>query len=86
MLKNTELRDAAYNWMERRPSGAEFTHADTYHFLETNFPTECSQRGDATREPRYKNDARWAIQDALGETAGKAKIVEKLDRSRFRRL
>ncbi len=86
MLKKTELREAAYGWIESLAHGSPFEHTDTYHFLETNFAYECSQRGDATREPRYKNDARWAAQDALGKTHGKTKLIEQAGRGRFRRL
>jgi hypothetical protein len=86
MLKKTELREASYIWIERLPHGNEFEHTDTYHFLETNFDAECSQRGDAKSEPRYKNDARWAVQDALGKTSGKTRIIEKVGHGRFRRL
>jgi hypothetical protein len=64
MLKNTELREAAYGWIKGLPSGRSFNHGETYLFLETNFANECDQRGDAAKEPRYKNDARWAVQDA----------------------
>jgi hypothetical protein len=86
MLKNTELRDASYGWFESLPRGSEFEHVDTYHFLEINFAAECNQRGDAKSEPRYKNDARWAVQDALGKTTGKTRIIEKVGHGRFRRL
>jgi hypothetical protein len=86
MLKNTELRDGAYGWIKSLQRGSEFEHADTYRFLETNFAAECNQRGDAKSEPRYKNDARWAVQDALGKTTGKMKIIEQVGYGRFRRL
>ncbi len=82
MLKNTELREAAYGWMKSLSSGSYFNHADTYGFLETNFAKECSERGDADREPRYKNDARWAVHDALRD-----KIIKKSGiLGRFQRL
>ena len=64
MLKKTELRDAAYKWVEALQHGAFFEHGNVYHFLKESFAEECSQRGDAAKEPRYKNDARWAVQDA----------------------
>lgn len=86
MLKKTELREAAYGWINNLAHGAHFEHEDIYRFLETDFPDECSQRGDAKMEPRYKNDARWAVQDALGKTAGKARIIEQVGHARFRRL
>jgi hypothetical protein len=77
VLKRTELREIAYNWIEKRPHGADFSHGDTYGFLEAKFPEECSQRGDATAEPRYKNDVRWAVQDALGNQCETA-IIEQI--------
>ena len=86
MLKKTELRDAVYGWIKSLPDGTIFRHSDTYRFLETHFDRECSQRGDAKREPRYKNDARWAVQDALGKTPGKDQITEKVGFATFRRL
>jgi hypothetical protein len=64
MLKKTELRDAAYSWIKALPHGRIFEHGDTYGFLEGNFADECRERGNAAREPRYRNDARWAAQDA----------------------
>jgi hypothetical protein len=86
LLKKTELREAAYGWMENLPHGTHFNHNDTYHFLEANFADECRQRGDAIAEPRYKNDARWAVQDALGKTPGKSKMIEQVGHGCFRRL
>jgi hypothetical protein len=61
MLKKTELREAVLNWIVRMPSGNKFRFSDAYKFLLDTFPTECSQRGDAIHEPRYKHDARAAI-------------------------
>jgi hypothetical protein len=86
MLKKTALRDAVYGWIKSLPHGRPFEHGETYHFLEQHFSKECSQRGDAATEPRYKNDARWAVQDALGKTVGRTKIIEQAGRGRFRRL
>jgi hypothetical protein len=86
MLKKTELREAVFGWIEGLAHGSYFEHADTYRFLETNFAKDCSKRGDAAAEPRYRNDARWAVQDALGKTPGKARIIEQAGRARFRRL
>jgi hypothetical protein len=82
MLKSTELREAAYGWMKAQPSGSHFGHADAYKFLELSFPDECSQRGDAAHEPRYKNDARWAAQDALRDQIIKKTAI----RGRFQRV
>jgi hypothetical protein len=62
MLKNTELQEAAYGWIKALPHGRFFETSEIYRFLEEHFAMECSQRGDAATEPRYKNDARWAVQ------------------------
>jgi hypothetical protein len=64
MLKKTELHDAALRWIRGLPRGRLFTNEDLYRVLERDFGDECSPRGDAATEPRYKNDARWAVQDA----------------------
>lgn len=86
MIRKTELREAAYDWVKGLPHGRVFGHSDTYRFLEEHFAMECSQRGDAATEPRYRNDARWAVQDALGKTSGKTKVIEQTGRGQFRRL
>jgi hypothetical protein len=86
MLKKTELREAAYNWIEKQPHNSQFGNADSYRFLETHFAAECCERGDASMEQRYKNDARWAVQDALGKTHGRKKIIERVGLGRFRRI
>jgi len=65
MLKKTELREAALDWIRRLPHGRKLTYDDVYRFLEQNFPRECSERGDAPKEPRYKHDARAAVWDAM---------------------
>ncbi len=41
-----------------------FRNDEVYGYLAMNFPQECGTRGDAAHEPRFHNDARWAIQDA----------------------
>jgi hypothetical protein len=64
MLKNTELREAALNYIRTLPVGRVFTNQDLYTVLEKDFPQECRTRGDAAHEERYRNDARWAVQDA----------------------
>jgi len=82
MLKETELREEAHNWIKALPKGSIFYSKDVYRFLEENFPTECSKRGDTSNEPRYRNDARWAVRDAKDE-----KIVESTNqRARYRRI
>lgn len=64
MLKKTELREAAYDWILRLTSGKRFMYSDVYRFLETDFPAECSARGNEPNEPRYRHDARFAVWDA----------------------
>jgi len=64
MLKETELREASYNWIVALPKGTIFYSEDIYHFLEQNYPAECSKRGYTSNEARYRNDARWAVRDA----------------------
>lgn len=66
MLKKSGLRERARDWIEALPKGKKFSNQDIYHFLESEYPEEISDRGDAAREPRYKNDARWAVQDSIG--------------------
>ena len=81
MPKKTELREAAYEWIEALHRSAEFAHTDLYKVLEQHFPLGCSQRGDAAAEPRYRNDARWAAQDAK-----RARLIRVVARGRFERL
>jgi len=64
MLKNTELQDAAFEWIKELPKGEIFENKDLYDLLEEKFPAECNRRGNAAHESRYKNDARWAVQRA----------------------
>jgi hypothetical protein len=80
MLKKTELRDAAYGYIKTLPVGRIIGHADLYRFLEENFSKECSQRGDAAKEPRYKNDARWAVMDAKRD-----RLLNTLSLGKFQR-
>lgn len=61
MLKKTELREAVLDWVRHKPVGTKFRFSDAYKFLLDTFPTECSLRGDAPNEPRFKHDARAAI-------------------------
>jgi hypothetical protein len=82
MLKNTELQDAAFEWMKGLPKGKTFDNNDLYCFLKQNFSEECSRRGEAASEPRYKNDARWAVQCAKRENLVKDTGI----RGRFQRL
>jgi hypothetical protein len=71
MLKNTELREAALGYIRMLPSGTVFDNKELYRFLEENFPQECRIRGDAQREERFRNDARWAVQDAKRDKIAK---------------
>ena len=64
MLKNTELREAVLGWIRDLPKGRVFNNQEMYRFLEERFPDECCTRGQAAHEPRFHNDARWAVQDA----------------------
>jgi hypothetical protein len=64
MLNNAELREAALNYIRNPPIGRVFTNQELYRVLEKDFPEECRIRGDAAHEERFRNDARWAVQDA----------------------
>jgi hypothetical protein len=72
MLKETELREATYQWIEALPKGTLFYSEQLYRFLEENFPNECNKRGDTSNEPRYRNDARWAVRDAKDRKIAKS--------------
>lgn len=82
MVKQTELREAAYEWIKELNQNVIFSHDKIYRFLEENFALECSQRGDAANEPRYKNDARWAVQDAKRDNL----VTPTATRGQFRRV
>jgi hypothetical protein len=69
MPRETRPRVFAREWIERLPNGTTFSNTQLYRYLETHFPQECSERGDAAHEPRYRNDARWAIQQLKAEGA-----------------
>jgi hypothetical protein len=86
MYRSSELHDAAYEWIKSLPSGRIFRHADTYRFLEETFPVECGLRGDSKIEPRYKNDARWAAEDAIGKNPRKNKIAVRVGHGEYKRL
>jgi putative addiction module CopG family antidote len=70
------LRAAAFEWIRDLQKGRIFSNEEMYHFLETHYSSECQVRGSAAREPRFRNDARWAIQDAkrakLAQDTGKS--------------
>ncbi len=83
MLKKTELRDAVLDWVMQLPTGTVFGYPEVYNFLEDTLPCECSERGEAAREPRYKNDARWAVgEDALK----REKTIVRFARGQYRRI
>lgn len=67
----------ARQWIERQPIGTTFSLDQMYRYLFINFPEECTARGDASAEPQWKNDARWAIDDLL-----RAKIIKPVPRRR----
>jgi hypothetical protein len=57
-------RTLAREWFELMPAGKTFSNNEMYAYLTKHFPKECTSRGDAAHKPRYRNDARWAIQGA----------------------
>lgn len=69
------LRAAALQWIRDLQKGRIFSNEEMYAFLERNYAAECKVRGRAEREPRFRNDARWAVQDAkrakLAQDTGK---------------
>jgi hypothetical protein len=67
VLKNTELREAALSYIRSLPKGTIFENNDLYKFLQKHHADECRIRGDAANEERFRNDARWAVQDAKRE-------------------
>ena len=64
MVRQKEVRGPAYDWICDRPLEAIFDLSELYKFLERNYPTETSGRGDAASEPRFQDDVRWAVKDA----------------------
>jgi hypothetical protein len=82
MLKKTELREVAYNTIRALQRGSILRHQELYRLLEKDFAKDCALRGDAAKEPRYRNDARWAVQDAKRD-----KLIEPTnERGQFRRI
>lgn len=63
-MSKSSPRDLAREWIEAMPAGRKFSNDEMYAYLTSHFPEECKARGDAEKEPRYRNDARWAIQIA----------------------
>lgn len=63
MLSKTELVALSKEWIDKLPVGATFSPSDIYRFLEANHRDKVVARGGAEREPRYRNDARWAIKE-----------------------
>jgi len=60
----TQIHDAALIWIHSLPSGRVFSNQELYGRVEQMFPNAWRNRGDAAREPKYRNDARWAVQHA----------------------
>jgi hypothetical protein len=82
MYKQAGVRGYALLWIRSHPAGAVFANQELYRYLGTELPEATSLRGDADTEPRYYNDARWAVQDALHE-----KTIEHTGRrGEYRRL
>jgi putative addiction module CopG family antidote len=59
-----KLRAAALEWIRGLQKGRVFSNEEMYAYLQKSYGTECNIRGRAEREPRFRNDARWAVQDA----------------------
>ncbi len=51
-------------WIGSLPPRKRFAPSDIYRFLASNHLEKTKARGDADKEPRFQNDARWAIKDA----------------------
>lgn len=81
MPRKTQLQDRALEWIQRLPTGREFHNKEVYSYLAQAFPNECRARGDADKEPKFHNDARWAIQRAKRE-----KSVRDTGTGRHKRL
>jgi hypothetical protein len=63
MTGKSELVGLSKEWIAKLPVGKIFSPPDIYQFLESNYPEKVSARGSARNEPRYWNDARWAIKE-----------------------
>ena len=70
LKKKTQLREAVRELIESFPRGKKFACGDLYRYLEQNYPRECSERGDAANEPRYRHDARAAVWDLMPSGLG----------------
>lgn len=85
MERKTILQKAAYIWIHQLPPGTVFHLSQLYADLEAKFPEWCNQRGDATTEQRYQNDARWGVKNAHFE--GLIEPTEKKKKSgEYRRV
>ena len=60
----SELKQVSYEWIARLVPRQRFGPSDIYRFLDSNCRTEIKAPGHADKEPRYQNDARWAIKNA----------------------
>jgi hypothetical protein len=63
-MQKSNPRKLAREWIEGLPSGRQFSNEEMYAYLMRHHADACNARGDAEHEPRYRNDARWAIQGA----------------------
>ena len=64
MRERTELALIGYEWIGRLPPHNRFGPSDIHRFLAAIHPVKVKVRGNAEKEKRYQNDARWAIKDA----------------------
>jgi len=81
MVKKTELRDIALDWIKQLPRGRFFGPPDIYRFLEHDYKAQIEYRGDAGKEPRYKNDARQGIRIAHDQG-----LIEQVRQGSWRRI
>jgi len=80
--KKTILQDAAYVWIHQVRPGDTFHLSKLYRVLAETFPAWCQERGEAAREERYENDARWRVDKAKREG-----LIEPTgERGMYRRL
>ena len=80
MLKRTHLQDESLDWIKRQGAGRLIKPPHIYMYLQEKYPDEISTRGDSSWEPRYRNDARWAL-----KTAERDQLVTRLRRGIYRR-
>jgi hypothetical protein len=81
MVKKTELQYIALDWIKQLPRGSFFGPPDIYRFLEHYYKAQIEYRGDAGKEPRYKNDARQGIRIAHDQG-----LIEQVRQGSWRRV